>query len=53
MSLKEKRQSMALIYKKKDRIAYITINRSEAMNALNDQSFPEISRAFGGSTEVL
>ncbi len=36
-----------LTYEKKGNIAVITLNRPEVLNALNDQSFPEISRAFG------
>ncbi len=36
-----------LTYEKKDNIAIITLNRPEVLNALNDQSFPEISKAFG------
>ncbi len=35
-----------LIYEKKDNVAIITLNRPEVLNALNDQSFPEISKAF-------
>lgn len=36
-----------LTYEKKDNVAIITLNRPEVLNALNDQSFPEISKAFG------
>ncbi len=36
-----------LTYEKKENVAIITLNRPEVLNALNDQSFPEISKAFG------
>ena len=36
-----------LTYEKKDNVAIITLNRPEALNALDDRSFPEISKAFG------
>ena len=37
---------MALIYEKKDRIAYVTINRPEAMNAMDPQTYTELSEAW-------
>lgn len=37
---------MALIYEKKDRIAYITINRPEAMNAMDPETYRELSAAW-------
>lgn len=37
---------MALIYEKKDRIAYITINRPEAMNAMDPETYTELSEAW-------
>ena len=37
---------MALIYEKKDRIAYITINRPEAMNAMDPETYKELSEAW-------
>ncbi len=36
---------MAIIYEKKNRIAYLTINRPEAMNALDPDTIDEINRA--------
>lgn len=37
---------MALIYEKKDKIAYITINRPEAMNAMDPDTYKELSQAW-------
>lgn len=37
---------MALIYKKKDKIAYVTINRPEAMNAMDPETYQELSEAW-------
>jgi enoyl-CoA hydratase/carnithine racemase len=37
---------MALIYEKKDRIAYITLNRPEALNALDPDTMKELSQAL-------
>jgi len=37
---------MALIYEKKDRIAYLTINRPEAMNAMDPETYTELSEAW-------
>ncbi len=37
---------MALIYEKKGKIAYITINRPEAMNAFDTETFKEMSAAL-------
>ena len=37
---------MKLIYEVKDRVAYITINRPEAMNAMDAEVYAEISRAW-------
>jgi len=37
---------MALIYEKKDKIAYITINRPEAMNAMDPETYRELSEAW-------
>jgi len=37
---------MALIYEKKDKIAYITINRPEAMNAMDPETYTELSEAW-------
>lgn len=37
---------MALIYEKKDKIAYITINRPEAMNAMDPETYQELSDAW-------
>lgn len=37
---------MALIYEKKDHIAYITINRPEAMNAMDPETYEELSKAW-------
>jgi E-phenylitaconyl-CoA hydratase len=37
---------MALIYQKKDHIAYITINRPEAMNAMDPETYKELSEAW-------
>lgn len=37
---------MALIYEKKDKIAYITINRPEAMNAMDPETYTELSKAW-------
>jgi len=37
---------MALIYEKKDHIAYITINRPEAMNAMDPETYRELSEAW-------
>jgi len=36
----------AVIYEKKDRIAYITLNRPEALNAMNNQMRHEINNAW-------
>jgi E-phenylitaconyl-CoA hydratase len=36
---------MALIYEKKGKIAYITLNRPEVMNALDPETFAELSEA--------
>lgn len=37
---------MAIIYEKKDRNAYITLNRPEAMNALDPETHKELEEAF-------
>lgn len=37
---------MALIYEKKDKIAYITLNRPEAMNAMDPETYKELSEAW-------
>ena len=37
---------MALIYEKKGKIAYITLNRPEVMNALDPETFAELSEAW-------
>ena len=37
---------MALLYEKKGKIAYITINRPEALNALNPETYQELSQAL-------
>ena len=37
---------MALIYEKKDKIAHITINRPEAMNAMDPATYKELSEAW-------
>ena len=37
---------MALLYEKKERIAYITLNRPEALNALNPDVIQELSQAL-------
>ena len=37
---------MALLYEKKGKIAYITINRPEALNALNPETYRELSEAL-------
>ncbi len=37
---------MALIYEKKGKIAYITLNRPQAMNAFDPESFKELSDAL-------
>lgn len=36
---------MAIIYEKRDRIAYLTLNRPEAMNAIDPQTREEIAEA--------
>ena len=36
---------MALIFEKKNHIAYITINRPEAMNAMDPETYSELSQA--------
>jgi enoyl-CoA hydratase/carnithine racemase len=37
---------MALLYEKKGKIAYITINRPEARNAINPETYGELSQAL-------
>ncbi len=37
---------MALLYEKKDRIAYITFNRPEAMNAMDPETYTQLSEAW-------
>src|SRR3970282_2185952 len=37
---------MKLIYEVKDRVAYLTINRPEAMNAMDAEVYGELSRAW-------
>ena len=37
---------MALLYEKKEKIAYITLNRPEAMNAFDPDTFQELSTAL-------
>ena len=37
---------MKLIYEVKDRVAYITINRPEAMNAMDAEAYTELSKAW-------
>jgi len=37
---------MALIYEKKENIAYITINRPEVMNAMDPETYQELSQAW-------
>jgi len=37
---------MALLYEKKGKIAYITINRPDALNALNPETYGELSEAL-------
>src|SRR4030043_467492 len=37
---------MALLYEKKGKIAYITINRPQALNALNPETYQELSQAL-------
>lgn len=37
---------MALIYEKKGKIAYITINRPEVMNAMDPETYAELSQAW-------
>jgi len=37
---------MALIYEKKGKIAYITINRPEVMNAMDPETYHELSQAW-------
>ena len=37
---------MALIFEKRDNIAYITINRPEAMNAMDPETYSELSAAW-------
>src|SRR5438093_202776 len=36
----------ALIYEKRGHVAYVTLNRPHALNALNTQLFREIDQAF-------
>ena len=37
---------MTLIYEKKDKIAYITLNRPEAMNAMDPETYKELSETW-------
>src|SRR4030042_901952 len=37
---------MALLYEKRGRIAYVTINRPEALNAIDPQTYKEFSQAM-------
>ena len=37
---------MALIFEKRRNIAYITINRPEAMNAMDPETYSELSEAW-------
>src|SRR4030042_255477 len=37
---------MAILYEKKGKIAYITINRPRALNAIDPETFQELSQAF-------
>ena len=37
---------MALLYEKKEKIAYITLNRPQAMNAFDPETFQELSNAL-------
>jgi crotonobetainyl-CoA hydratase len=47
---------MTVIYEKRDRIAYITLNRPEVMNALNNQTWDELRSIwedFSNDREIL
>ena len=37
---------MSIIFEKKDKIAYITINRPEAMNAMDPETYEQLSKAW-------
>jgi E-phenylitaconyl-CoA hydratase len=37
---------MALLYEVRDKIAYITINRPEALNAMDPETYQELSEAW-------
>ncbi len=37
---------MAIIYEKKDKIAYVTINRPQAMNAMDNETYQELADAW-------
>jgi E-phenylitaconyl-CoA hydratase len=37
---------MGIIYEKKDKIAYITLNRPEAMNAMDPETYTQLSEAW-------
>ena len=37
---------MALLYEKKGKIAYLTINRPEVMNAMDPETYSELSQAW-------
>ena len=37
---------MKLIYEVKDKVAYITINRPEVMNAMDAEVYAELSKAW-------
>lgn len=44
--MKEAEQAMAILYEKRGRVAYITINRPEARNAINQETGRELNEAW-------
>src|SRR3990172_2163897 len=46
MAHQEDRRMTAVLYEKRDRIAYITLNRPEAMNAINRDVARSLAEAF-------